>query len=117
VAAAIVLGQPDALAEDVASSALPPVPPDRIASIDGDGNIKTTIDRATPAVPSGTRLSPAGAGAPGQLAVAPGRSGWATSPCGETRETRWMELFLRGGTAWDACGRPSLAEPIRLRQS
>jgi len=34
---------------------------------------------------------------PGQLALAPGSSGW-TNPQGE--ETRWMELFLRSGSAW-----------------
>jgi len=125
-AAAIALGHPDALAEDVAPTDIPPVPPDRIAYVDGYGNIKTTIAQATQAVPNGTRLSVAigdverdalasdgvFAVAPGQLAVAPGSSGWTTSSGGETR---WVELFLRGGNAWEAFGRPSLDAPIHVR--
>jgi hypothetical protein len=49
--------------------------------------------------------------APGQLAFAPGSSGWS-SPRGA--ETRWMELFLRGGSAWEAMGRPPVGARFRL---
>jgi hypothetical protein len=27
---------------------------------------------------------------------------------------RWMELFLRGGSAWEAFGRPSIGTEIRV---
>lgn len=42
-AAAIVLGQPDALADEIPLEDIPATPPNRIAYIDGYGNLKTTI--------------------------------------------------------------------------
>src|SRR5215210_1392597 len=42
-AAAIALGQPDALAEEIDRADIPRVPHSRIAYIDGYGNLKTTI--------------------------------------------------------------------------
>jgi hypothetical protein len=48
---------------------------------------------------------------PGRLAFAPGSSGWTD---GAGRTTRWMELFLRGGSAWDAFGRPPVGAEIVL---
>jgi S-adenosyl-l-methionine hydroxide adenosyltransferase len=44
-AAAIALGQPDALADPIDRQDIPPVPEQRIASIDGYGNLKTRIKR------------------------------------------------------------------------
>jgi hypothetical protein len=46
----------------------------------------------------------------GQLAFAPGSSGWKN---GQGRETRWMELFLRGGSAWEAFDRPAVGGTIQ----
>jgi S-adenosylmethionine hydrolase len=119
-AAAIALGQPDALAEVVPGSDVPDVPSNRIAYVDGYGNLKTTIAGGTR---SGSRvrvrigdvvreaIASDGSFAvePGQLAFAPGSSGWAVGPGGEIR---WMELFLRGGNAWEAFGRPAVGARI-----
>ena len=49
--------------------------------------------------------------ASGQLAFAPGSSGW-TDAQGEN--TRWMEVFLRGGNAWERFGRPAIGTPIEV---
>lgn len=46
----------------------------------------------------------------GVLAFAPGSSGWL-SPDGKAH-TCWMELFLRGGSAWDLFGRPAVGTPV-----
>jgi hypothetical protein len=46
---------------------------------------------------------------PGQLSFAPGSSGWSSE---DGKETRWMELFLRGGNAWAAFGQPVVGTPI-----
>src|ERR687889_2141670 len=46
-AAAIALGQPDALADPIDRAAIPDVPPGRVAYIDGYGNLKTTLDRGS----------------------------------------------------------------------
>jgi hypothetical protein len=48
---------------------------------------------------------------PGQLAFAPGSSGWR-EPHGV--ETQWMELFLRGGSAWKAFDCPPVGERIHI---
>jgi hypothetical protein len=48
--------------------------------------------------------------AEGTLAFAPGSSGWP-GPMGGT-PLRWMELFLRGGSAWERFGRPRINQLI-----
>jgi hypothetical protein len=120
-AAAIALGRPEALADFVTAADIPELPRSRIVYIDGYGNLKTTI-AGTEAPRSGTRLqvrigdvirtAVASDGSfavpPGELAFAPGSSGW----CVAGKETRWMELFLRGGSAWEAFGHPAVGARI-----
>jgi hypothetical protein len=114
-AAAIALGDPDALAEEVDPAAIPEVPERSVAYVDGYGNLKTTI--ASPATGSVRvniggveREASASDGSfevgEGELAFAPGSSGWG--------ETRWMELFLRGGSAWEAFGQPAVGADIAV---
>lgn len=122
-AAAIALGQPDAIADKIDPSDIPDVPQNSIAYIDGYGNLKTTIkydgkgDRASVRVRIGEieqeAIASDGSFAveSGQLAFAPGSSGW-TNARGE--ETRWMELFLRGGNAWESFERPSVGTTIQI---
>ena len=107
---------------------LPDVPDDRIAWVDGYGNIKTTIsaDSLTLApeplapetkvlVKSGERVctalySDGSFKVPeGTLAFAPGSSGWQV---GQDPPVRWMELFRRGGNAWERLGNPSIGQKI-----
>jgi len=117
-AAAIALGQPDALADELESTTIPAVPPNRIAYVDGYGNLKTTVPAGAVRAPSGAKLAVtigktelearASDGSfaveEGGLAFAPGSSGWSAG--GE--RVAWMELFLRGGSAWEAFGRPAV---------
>jgi hypothetical protein len=124
-AAAIALGRPGALAEPLRRRDIPEVPGYRIAYIDGYGNLKTTIRLSDSPARSGSivRVRIGGveqeaiasdgsfAVEPGRLAFAPGSSGWRHPDGGETR---WMELFLRGGSAWEAFQRPKVGEPIRI---
>jgi hypothetical protein len=46
------------------------------------------------------------------LAFAPGSSGWSDA---DGNEVRWMELFLRGGSAWEAFGRPDAGAHLELQ--
>lgn len=46
----------------------------------------------------------------GVLAFLPGSSGWLT-PDGK-KQTRWMELSLRGGSAWELFGRPCVGTSV-----
>jgi hypothetical protein len=124
-AAAIALGQPDALAGDIGADGIPDVPSGRVAYVDGYGNIKTTIEfDAEGAGPGGEvrvrigeseRLARQSDGTfaveHGRMSFAPGSSGWKDA---RGREIRWMELFLRGGNAWDAFGRPEVGDRIEV---
>jgi S-adenosylmethionine hydrolase len=125
-AAAIALGQPDALAEEIDRAKIPDVPAARIAYIDGYGNLKTTskLDerehaesgarvrvRIGDALQEATVSDGSFSVEHGQMAVAPGSSGWQT---GAGTETRWMELFLRGGNAWEAFQRPSVGDAVEI---
>ena len=125
-AAAIAVGQPEALGEPLPREEIPDVPDHTIAYVDGYGNLKTTIRAGAHGLSTGSRVSvQIGAATheaivsdgtfavePGQIAFAPGSSGWVDAG---GRETRWMELFLRGGNAWETFRRPSVGELIALR--
>jgi len=124
-AGAIALGLPDALADPIPRADIPDVPRDRIAYIDGYGNLKTTIGyggAARAGAPIRVRIgdveqeATASDGSfavePGRLAFSPGSSGWASA---HGQATIWMELFLRGGNAWEAFGRPPVGTRIQIR--
>ena len=122
-AADIALGRPGALGEVMDPTAVPGIPENRLAYVDGYGNLKTTIEGDAPGVEPGAavrvrigdeeltaRASDGSFGVgEGELAFAPGSSGWRNASGGETV---WMELFLRGGSAWEGFGRPVLGSEI-----
>ncbi len=107
------------------STQLPDLPGNRIAWVDGFGNLKTTIPHSDLQLEVGTKLvlrvgdvvsdavySDGSFKVPeGTLAFAPGSSGWKL-PNGTV--VRWMELFLRGGSAWRRFGQPKLEEMVTL---
>jgi len=41
----------------------------------------------------------------------PGSSGWTRA---DGTETRWVELFLRGGSAWEAFDRPDIGARVEI---
>ncbi|BCL33888.1 S-adenosyl-l-methionine hydroxide adenosyltransferase family protein [Nostoc sp. MS1] len=124
-AGAIALGLPDALDEEIPRSEIPDVPPNCIAYIDGYGNLKTTIKyEESKTHQSDTVLVQIGenqhkaiksdgsfAVKTGQLAFAPGSSGWMNS---QGEHTCWMEVFLRGGNAWESFNRPAIGTQINV---
>jgi hypothetical protein len=69
------------------------VPEARVAYVDGYGNLKTGSFAVEPR----------------QLAFASGSSGW---PLNGGPPVRSIELFLRGGNAWEAFGRPAVGARI-----
>jgi S-adenosylmethionine hydrolase len=117
-AAAIAKGDLSILGEALKPNLIPDFPSDRVAWIDGYGNIKTTIaadsvnlkPEAKVVIRVGDVVSDAiySDGSfkvpEGTLAFAPGSSGWEVS--NQSKSVRWMELFLRGGSAWERFGRP-----------
>src|SRR3712207_2776091 len=121
----IVAGSSDALAGKIDPSAIPDVPTDRVAYADGYGNLKTTAEHGARTISSGTAVRVrigarelAAVASDGsfeveedELAFAPGSSGW---PRADGKEVRWMELFLRGGSAWEAFGRPEVGACVEI---
>jgi S-adenosylmethionine hydrolase len=112
--------------------AIPPVPDSCIAYVDGFGNLKTTIrwnEELARHAGAGVEVEVGGVRHParvvggsfavshGELAVAPGSSGYqrrhGEHAAGDDR-VRWVELFLRGGSAAKALkvdsGRPGAGD-------
>jgi hypothetical protein len=124
-AAAIALGLPAALGNEIDTNALPPPPSSVIAYVDGYGNLKTTIAYDAKKVRLGEHVrvrindqehqatvsDGTFAVRHGDLAFAPGSSGWPM-PHGGT--VQWIEIFLRGGNAWDLFQRPTIGSPISV---
>ncbi|NJO80373.1 MAG: SAM-dependent chlorinase/fluorinase [Cyanobacteria bacterium RM1_2_2] len=122
-AAALVKGDLNVLGEMLKPDQLPDVPLDRIAWIDGYGNIKTTIPAHTIEMEPESKIvvrigdivsdavySDGSFRVPeGTLAFAPGSSGWLGS---NGQPLRWIELFLRGGSAWARFGKPKVNQQI-----
>ena len=125
-AADIALGRPGALGGEMSLDAIPGVPGNRLAYVDGYGNLKTTIGSGAHGIEPGAAvrvriggeelMATASGGSfgvgEGELAFAPGSSGWRDASGGETA---WMELFLRGGSAWERFGRPPLGSEIGVQ--
>ena len=125
VAAAAIMREDFSLLGDyINSEQIPDVPPDRIAWIDGYGNIKTTIEARTVNLQPQTKIvirigdvvsdavySDGSFKVPeGTLAFAPGSSGWSVGE--QTEPLRFLELFLRGGSAWERFGRPRVNQQV-----
>ncbi len=103
---------------------IPDPPTSHIAWIDGYGNIKTTIPshavhlkpQSKCVIRIGNVVSDAIYSdgsfqvSQGTLAFAPGSAGWTAANGGE--RIRWMELFLRGGSAWERFGKPPVNQPV-----
>jgi hypothetical protein len=127
VAAEIARGKADKLAAAIPPAHIPDVPPNRIAYVDGYGNLKTTIKFDSESMKVGTRLhvrigraereavisDGTFAVEPGEMSFAPGSSGWPSRGGGEVR---WVELFLRGGNAWESFGCPSVGNQIEVEE-
>ncbi|MBD2212198.1 SAM-dependent chlorinase/fluorinase [Nostoc linckia FACHB-104] len=123
-AAAIMREDFSLLGDSLMREQIPNVPPDRIAWIDGYGNIKTTIAAHTVNLPPQTKIvirigdvvsdavySDGSFKVPeGTLAFAPGSSGWSVDS--GTEPIRFIELFLRGGSAWERFGRPRVNQQV-----
>jgi S-adenosylmethionine hydrolase len=118
---AVAENHQDALLEPLDISTIPEVPISCVAYIDGFGNIKTTIS-TMPEAGQGIKVTLAGktleavvsdgsfSVPQGTLTFSPGSSGWTT----QGKTVRWMELFLRGGSAYEAFGKPKVGDAIIL---
>jgi S-adenosylmethionine hydrolase len=107
--AAVAKGDTTAFAEIMPQDHIPDIPAGRVAYVDGFGNIKTTFRAGDYEVGQGLQVtlnnvthiaivSDGSFSVPqGTLTFSPGSSGWPML----SGELRWMELFLRGGSAYE----------------
>lgn len=110
-----------ALAGTLEPHLIPAVPPHAVAYIDGFGNLKTTLEtlpeaeRVCVTIGEVTREVAVARGsfevAEGELTLAPGSSGWQRRAGGRVL---WLELFLRGGSAFHAFGCPPVGAEVQL---
>lgn len=119
VVAAVVRGRTEMIGEEIDPHTIPNVPQNRIAWIDGYGNMKTTVRASTLSYKPGDMLTISlhGITRPafftdgtfavreGQLAFAPGSSGG---------DDRFMEIFLRGLSAHREFARPNVEEEFTI---
>lgn len=124
VLAGLVAGHGHDIGDPVPRERVPSVPASVIAYVDGYGNLKTTLEE--PPAPSGARVlvrigevaataivtDGTFAVAEGELALAPGSSGWPTRGGGRRV---FYELFLRGGSAAQRLAVPSCGTPIDVQ--
>lgn len=122
-AATIFKGDFSVVGEALNLANIPDPPSDRIAWIDGYGNIKTTIPAHSMGLAPQSKIvirigdvvsdaiySDGSFKVPeGTLAFSPGSSGWQGA---DGQPIRWMELFLRGGNAWERFGRPRVNQQV-----
>ncbi len=120
--AAVVRGEPGSLAEGLNPALIPGVPESAVAYIDGFGNLKTTLqklpgtEKLEVTIGSVTQVVSVVDGSfsvpQGELCLSVGSSGWRRRGGGQVR---WCELFLRGGSAWEAFGRPKVGARLEWR--
>ena len=117
-------GDRGVILEEVPGDMVPAIPAGVVAYTDGYGNLKTTLEE--PPAANGERVLVRVGGAvttaiasdgtfsvaEGELALAPGSSGWPLTAGGERR---FLELFLRGGSAAQRLGRPVPGTPVAVR--
>jgi S-adenosylmethionine hydrolase len=120
--AAVAKGHSEAFAERMLLEHIPSIPEGRVAYVDGFGNIKTTfragvykmgqsIQITLNTITQTAVISDGSFSVPqGTLTFSPGSSGWMTP----TGQVRWLELFLRGGSAAHLFNYPANAEIITL---
>ena len=117
----LVAGDRGGICEPVPPELVPRVPPAVVAYTDGYGNLKTTLNERPAAngervlvrlgAASATAIVSDGSFsvAEGELALAPGSLGW---PLRDGGERRFLELFLRGGSAAARLGHPASGTPV-----
>lgn len=117
-------GDTSSLGEAVTAGSVPAVPPANVVYVDGYGNLKTSWSVAP--VPIGQIVEVDIAGqralatvtdgsfevAAGELAFAPGSSGWPSRAGGSRR---FYEVFLRGGSAAARFGNPRAGAGVQVR--
>ncbi|KKW11108.1 MAG: hypothetical protein UY49_C0008G0001, partial [Microgenomates group bacterium GW2011_GWC1_49_7] len=110
---ALASGDTRFLDDEFDVSSIPDAPEDKIGFVVGYGNLKTTCRHAQCTVGVGTKVNitvgketRVGVVADETYKVKDGDISWAAGSTGGTN--RFMEIWLRGGSAWEAFGKPKV---------
>lgn len=122
--AQLLKGDDSLLGEDIPLDRIPDLPSNQLLWTDGYGNLKVSIPAHSLELKPGDEVfirigssinkavfADGSFSVPeGFLAFSPGSSGWLDTD--GVNRIRWMELFLRGGSAWELFGRPTTGESV-----
>jgi hypothetical protein len=119
----ILENNPKILGEKLDPKSIPDVPSYRIASIDGYGNMKTSTKRSQVTFKEGERLkvridneTHVAYFADGNFSVTEGELAFAAGSSGDSDDP-FIELFLRGGSAWELFKRPKIESEISFDET
>lgn len=117
----IATGAKKYVGAEVDLATIPDPPPNLIGFVDGYGNLKTTMRRSQSGLSPGTRVKISVGGVSreglvsdetykvkdGEVSFAPGSTGG---------NDRFMEIWVRGASAWEAFGRPKVEEKFAIQK-
>jgi S-adenosylmethionine hydrolase len=116
---AIADGDMRLVGEKIPLSSIPEAPKNIIGFIDGYGNLKTTLRRSENTLQAGKKIkitvnniTKTGVVADETYKVKDGDVSFAPGSTGGT--DRFMEIWVRGGSAWDAFGKPKVEEQFNI---
>lgn len=116
----IAHGEEQWIGEEIPLSSILPPPADKIGFIDGYGNLKTTMRRTMNTIPVGTRIQIVvnevqreGVVGDETYYVEDGKISFAPGSTGG--DDRFMEIWVRGGSAWEAFGKPKVEQQFFVR--
>jgi hypothetical protein len=114
----ILKGDQDIIGQELELSLIPDLPNNQLASVDGYGNLKSTIKRTDVEFNQGQKVKirlngvkRMGIYADGNFEVKEGELAFAPGSSGEEGQ-EFLEIFLRGGSAWEYFEKPSVESEI-----
>lgn len=112
---AIANGDLRLVGDEIAVTSIPDPPKNKIGFVDGYGNLKTTMRHSESTYGVGTRIkitvngvTKEGVVADETYKIEDGDVSWAPGSTGGT--DRFMEIWVRGGSAWDMFSKPKVEE-------
>lgn len=114
-------GNKQVLGEKADISLIPDIPKHRVASIDGYGNIKTTLRLSEIKYTPGQKLLIKLNNRRHQVTFSDGvfnimEGETAFSPGSSGYDDRFMEIFVRGGSAYEHFGRPHVEQEFEIKK-
>lgn len=115
----IAHGEKKYIGAETGVTAIPDAPENLVGFVDGYGNLKTTLRQSKSTIPVGSgvtisvgTMKKQGVVADETYKVQDGDISFAPGSTGG--EDRFMEIWVRGGSAWEAFGKPKVETPFSV---